>query len=128
MTMNSFYATMPTYQSLSIVQKLRISRLITIGKAPPDPRSAAAAVELAEYYQQLNRITAAFVRWLPLCIVLGLGYVAVPRAIDGEYVMGALFALVVCCSVGQFMLNPATRPKNLARSLEASRRVAGTEC
>lgn len=118
---------MQAFENLSLIEKLRISRLVTVGRAPDDPERAAAAVELAEHYREQSRAYAAFNRWLPLFIVLGLGYVALPRVLEGDLMMGAIYAVVIVCGIGQFMFNPATRPKNLARSLEASRRIAGTQ-
>lgn len=59
-------------------------------------------------------------------MVVVFGYVALPKAVEGDAAMAIVYAVIVLTSVGDFMLNPATRPKNIARSLEASRRVVAS--
>jgi hypothetical protein len=44
-------------------------------------------------------------------------------AADGKTLVMSSMALVALTNVGQLAFNPMLRPKNVARSLEASRRV-----
>jgi hypothetical protein len=113
----------PTYQALSIGDKLRVSRFLARGEAPGDLRMAAAAVELAESYRYRGRVLAAWIRWQPLVMVVVFGAIAIPAAIAGNTGMTIISMLLVLGSVMHLMFNPAIRPKNVARSLEASRRV-----
>lgn len=117
---------MQTFQLLSSRDKFRVYRFLARGKAPADPRLAAVAVELAESYQHQSRIYRALMRWLPAFTFVGLGYLTVPAAVDGNLEMAILFALILLCAIAHLMFNPATRPKNVGRSLEASRRIIGS--
>lgn len=112
-----------TLNSLSSLDRLRVCRFLTRGKAPDDPRMAAAAIELAESFQGQSRIFASIIRWTPVFIVVSLGYAAVPAALDGDKEMAILYGAILLCGVFNLLLNPATRPRNVGRSLEASRRV-----
>jgi hypothetical protein len=60
---------------------------------------------------------------MPAFIVASLGYVAIPAAVEGDLEMAILFSLILLGGIGHLILNPATRPKNVERSLEASRQV-----
>lgn len=117
---------MKAFQALSNYDKLRASRYLTRGEAPSDPRMAAAAIELAESYQRRSRTYMALMRWSPVIVVVCTGYVAIPAAVEGSQAMSILFALVVLLCAGIFMFDPATRPKSIVRSLEASRRVVAS--
>lgn len=58
-------------------------------------------------------------------MVLALFLIAfvLPGALDGQVEMMILFLFIVLGVVGNIMLNPWTRPKNVARSMDASRRI-----
>lgn len=112
-----------TYRAMSFGDKLRAARLLTRGEAPSDPQMAVAVVALAESYRAHGRAYAALIRWLPLFSVIVFGAISIPRAIEGNILMTVMAVLLVLGSVGHLMLNPAVRPKNLARSLEAARRI-----
>jgi hypothetical protein len=113
---------MRTYQALSYGEKWRVTRLVARGEAPHDARMATAAVELAESYRRKGR-NPALHRFLAITLVLvGVGLAAL-AATDGKLLVMSSMALVALTNVGQLALNPMLRPKNVARSLEASRRV-----
>jgi C4-dicarboxylate transporter len=115
---------MQTFKALSYGDKLRVSRCLVRGVAPNDPRMAAAAIELAESYERQTPAYTALMRWFPLIVVVGNGYLALPDVMDGDQAMAIFYALVVLLSVEYLMFSPAMRPKNRARSLEASRRLS----
>jgi hypothetical protein len=114
---------MGTFRALSYGEKRRVNRLVTKGEAPQDPRMAAAAVELAEKCQRREREVPLHRGLAIVLIVVGLG-LAVVAAIQGDVVVVGAMALLVLSNVSQFAFNPMTRPKNVARSLEAARRVS----
>lgn len=114
---------MPVFQALSYWDKWRASGYLRRGQAPTDPRMATAVVELAESYQRQSRAYAALLRWWPVVMVVSLGYLTISAAIDGDQVGLMLRGLTFLGAVGIAVLDPAIRPKNMARSLEASRRV-----
>jgi hypothetical protein len=87
---------------------------------------ATVVVELAESYQRQSRIYAALMRWMPVFIFVSFSCIAIPAAVAGDAEVAILYPLIVLCGVGHLMFNPATRPKNVARSLEASRRVVAS--
>jgi hypothetical protein len=95
------------FKALSYGDKWRVTRCLTRGEAPRDPRMAPAAVELAESYQRLSPFYLALLRWAPVLIIVGAGSIALAAAVEGDQVK-------------------ATRPKNVARSLEASKRVVAS--
>lgn len=115
---------MPTFRALSYGEKWRVTRLVAKGEAPHDPRMVAAAVELAESYQQRESVAPRLFRWLAFALIPGAGAVAIIAAIDGDAPVLIAMALVVLTNVGHLVFNPAARPQNVARSLEASRRVS----
>jgi hypothetical protein len=115
---------MQTFSALPYRDKWRVSRCLVRGEAPRDPRKAAAAVELAESYQRQRRRNGAFLSWLPVALIILSGCFAVIDAVEGDLLGVITFALIVLGSIGQLMFNPITRPKNMARALEASRRIA----
>ena len=114
----------PIFNALSYGDKVRVTRCLTRGKAPSDPRLAAAAVELAESYRHQSRAQAAFMRWAPVLTAVVLSVLTIPAALAGDLPMAIAFFLVVLCSIAYIALDPVARPKNVARSLEASRQVA----
>jgi hypothetical protein len=115
---------MQAYQALTYGQKLRVGRCLIRGEAPADPRLATAAVELAEKYQRQSRGATAFIRWGPAFIVLASTYLMISAIDKGDELLLITSALVILGHVAQYTINPATRPKNTARALEASRRIA----
>jgi hypothetical protein len=112
------------FQALSYGERWRVTRLVAKGEAPQDPRMAAAAVELAERYQRRGRGEASLHRGLAIVLILVGLALAVLAAANGDTLMVSAMALLVLSNVAQFAFNPMTRPKNVARSLEASRRVS----
>lgn len=115
---------MRTFQALSYGEKWRVTRLVAKGEAPHDPRMAAAAVELAESYQRRGRVAPTLLRWLAIAVILGGVAVAILSAANGDALLTITMALVVLTNVAHLAFNPMIRPQNVARSLEASRRVS----
>jgi hypothetical protein len=115
---------MQVFKALSYWDKVGVGRCLARGEAPDGPHKAAAAVELAESYQRKSRTLMAWMRWLPaIMIVLG-GIGVVLDALKGDYLGSSLYLAFALIGIVHFMINPATRPKNMARSLEASRLIA----
>jgi len=85
---------------------------------------AAAAIELAESYQRRGGEASLHRGLAILLIFIGLS-LAVLAASKGDTLLLVAMLLVVLSNVAQFAFNPMTRPKNVARSLEASRRLVG---
>jgi hypothetical protein len=115
---------MPTFKALSYGEKWRVTRLIANGEAPLDPRMATAAVELAERYQRRGRGEPTLHRFLAIALILVGVALAILAAADGDTLLTSAMALIALTNVGQLAFNPMLRPKNVARSLEASRRVS----
>ena len=115
----------PMFRALSYGDKWRVTRLVAKGEAPQDPRMAAAAVELAESCQSRGREVALHRGLAIVLILVGLA-LAILAAADGDALVMSAMGLIVLSNVAQFAFNPMTRPKNVARSLEASRRVSAT--
>jgi predicted nucleic acid-binding Zn ribbon protein len=118
---------MRTYQALSYSEKWRVTRLVAKGEAPDDPRMAAAAVELAERYQRKGRNESTLYRFLAIALILVGVALAILAAVEGHALVMGSMALIALTNVGQLVFNPMLRPKNVARSLEASRRVSVAE-
>jgi hypothetical protein len=115
---------MRAFQALSYSEKWRVTRLVAKGEAPHDPRMAAAAVELAESYQRRGRLAPTLLRWLAIAAILvGVAF-AILSAADGDALLMISMALIVLTNVAHLAFNPVIRPHNVARSLEASRRVS----
>ncbi|HKB50408.1 MAG TPA: hypothetical protein VKC63_03145 [Solirubrobacterales bacterium] len=85
---------------------------------------AAAAVELAERYQRRGRGDPTLHRWLAIALILVGVALAILAAADGDALLMSAMALIALTNVAQLAFNPVLRPKNVARSLEASRRVS----
>lgn len=115
----------PKFRELSSFDQFRVFRFLTRGDAPDDPVLAAITLDAAGRYQTQSRVLAALFRWWPMVLALLLIALTLPRALDGQVEMVIFFLFIVLGVVGNIMLNPWTRPKNVARSLEASRRVVG---
>jgi hypothetical protein len=116
---------MKAFRALPYGQKLRVGRCLARGEAPTDPQLAAAAVELAESYERQDQLSAVAYRWAPLIILVLAAPLAISAIDRGDELGLIINALVVLTSAMHFALSPATRPKNMARGLEASRRIAG---
>lgn len=115
---------MRTFQALSYGEKWRVTRLVAKGEAPNDPRMAAAAVELAKRYQRKGRNEATLHRFLAIALIVVGVTLAILAATDGDALVMSAMALIALTNVGQLAFNPMLRPKNVARSLEASRRIS----
>lgn len=115
---------MRTFQALSYGEKWRVTRLVAKGRAPDDPRRAAAAVELAERYQRRRHVAPTLLRWLAIAVILGSLAVAILSAAGGDALLAITMALLVLTNVAHLAFNPLVRPQSVARSLEASRRVS----
>lgn len=113
------------FQALSYGDKLRVGRCLTRGRAPSDPRLATAAVELGESYQRQSRAYTAVMRWSPVFATLSLGWISASHAAEGDRAMLILCVVVVLSSLWIFSFDPATRPKNIVRALDASKRMLG---
>ena len=84
---------------------------------------AVAAVELAESYRGRGRVHAMLIRWAPVAMVVVLGVITISAAVGGDAAMAVFSVLLILGGIGHLMFNPALRPKNVERSLEASRQV-----
>jgi hypothetical protein len=113
-----------TYQALSYGEKWRVTRLVAKGEAPQNPRMAAAAVELAERYQRRGRGEPTLYRFLAIALIFVGVALAVLAAAEGHALVMSSMALIALSNIGQLVFNPMLRPRNVARSLEASRRVS----
>lgn len=114
---------MRAFQALSYGDKWRVRRFLARGEAPSNPRMAAAAVELGESYRRRDRNNFAWMRWGPTILVIGFGAATIFAVAKGDALMAILDALIVLGWVGHLMFNPMFRPRSVARSLEASKRV-----
>lgn len=115
---------MPVFKALPYRDKLRVSRCLAQGHAPGSRQMATAAVELAESYGRQSRAKVALLRWSPLILIVIGGVGATFNAIDGDRLGLFVYVLMILVSIWNLMFEPATRPENMARSLEASRRIA----
>lgn len=114
---------MQEFQALSYRDKLRVRRCLRRGEAPADPRMAAAAVELAESYQGEGQSTTRLERWLSVFLAVSFGILTILAAVEGDQLSLIIYAFTALGWALNFMSNPATWPKNMAKSLEASRRI-----
>lgn len=72
-------------------------------------------------YQTKSRALAALLGWLPIVLGLSLIVSTLPGALNGQVEMVILVLLIVLGGVGNILLNPWIRPKNVAKSIEESR-------
>ena len=114
---------MRTFQALSYGEKWRVNRLVSKGESPQDPRMATAAVELAKKCQRRKREVPLHRGLAIVLILVGLAFAVLATA-QGDALMVGAMTLLVLSNVAQFIFNPMTRPKNVARSLEASKRIS----
>lgn len=113
----------PKFRELSSLDQFRVCRFLTRGEAPDDSELAAITADAGERYQTKSRALAALLGWWPMVLAFFLIVWVLPGALDGQVEMVILFLFVVLGTVGNIMLNPWTRPKSVAKSMEASRRV-----
>lgn len=117
----------PKFRELSVLDQFRICRFLTKGDAPNDPELAAITLEVARRYQSSNRALAALLGWWPIALALALIVFALPGVLDGQVEMMMIFLIIVVGVMGNIMVNPWTRPANVVRSMEASRRIVGSD-
>jgi hypothetical protein len=117
---------MRSFERLSFPDKWRVNRLLARGKGPDDTRTAAAAVELAESYQRQGRSHRAIVLFAFVIMATGFTFIGVAAVGSGEAELSILCALIVVASVVQLAFSPTIRPRKVAQSLEAARRVVAT--
>jgi len=114
------------FREISSLDQFRVCRYLTRGKAPDDPELAAILLDAGRGYQTKSRALAALLGWLPIVLGLSLIHSTLPGALNGQVEMVILVLLIVLGGVGNMLLNPWTRPKNVAKSMEASRRVVAS--
>jgi hypothetical protein len=114
---------MQVFKALSYWDKVRVGRCLARGQAPDDPHKTAAAVELAESYQRKNRTFVTWMRWLPAIMIIFGGIGVVLDALEGDYLGSIFYVLFALIGIVHLMINPVTRPKNMARSLNRSRLI-----
>lgn len=116
---------MRALQELSFGERLRVARLVAKGEAPREPRMAAAAIELAENLQRKGRAESMLFRWVAIMLILVAVAAGIFAMVKGDVVVMVAMGLVTLTNVGHLVFNPATRPKNVSRSLEASKGIVG---
>jgi len=115
-------------RALRIGDRLRVTRFVKKGEAPDDPQMAPAAIEVAEGFQRAHgRAYYDRVRWFVLLVMVVTGASAVWFATGGETMQAILNAWVALTLLGSLSISPMYWPKNVARSLEASRAVVGSD-
>lgn len=113
----------PTYRKSSTLDQYRVNRLLVKGAAPDDRKLAAITLAAAEYCQSQSRVVAAAYGWMPMLTAFFIIAPFLQSAVDG-HVGAIIFVLFVLSGVvANLMLNPWIRPRNMARSAEAARRV-----
>lgn len=117
----------PEFRELSSLDQFRVCRFLTRGEAPDEPGLAAITLDTAEYFQARSRVVAVVFRWSPFVLALSLIVSTLSGALDGQVEMMIFVLFVVLGVVGNLLLNPWTRPKNVVRSMEASKRVLASE-
>src|ERR1044072_861728 len=115
---------MQEVQALSVRETLRICWSLSRGNAANDPGMALAAVELAESYERQSRFYVWVMRWMPLFMVVVLGYVTASHLADGDQTLLLPYALIVAIAFGTLPFNPLAWPKNMAKARDASRKKA----
>lgn len=114
-------------RALSLGEGWRVARLVAKGEAPHEPEMAATAVELAERLQRKGRAESMLFRWLAFALIAIAVVLGIFAGIRGDVAVMISMGLVALTNVGHLAFNPATRPDNVARSLEASGRIVGEE-
>jgi hypothetical protein len=111
------------FKALSYRDKWRVGSCLRRGEAPEDPRLAAAVVDLAEGYRRRSRLDS----WFPLVVIVLPASLSIVAAIDGDPWTLAIFGLSALSGAATLLLDPGRRPKNVARSLEASKQMLPSE-
>lgn len=112
---------MQPFKALSFSDRWRVRRFVFRGEAPDDPRMAAAAIELAERYQRRDH--TRLLGWGMASLLVCFSGLLIWAAIGGntrEIVISGAWILIAAVHLA---FNPETRPKSVARSLEASRQI-----
>lgn len=112
---------MPTFRALTYREKWQVRKSVAQGKAPQDPRMAGAAVELAESCRR-KRGESPLHRFMAVALVLMSVTLGIVSVIQGDPLLASAMALVALNNAAQLAINPMCRPKNVDRTLEASRR------
>jgi hypothetical protein len=110
-----------------VADQFRVFRFLTRGEAPAERKLAAITLDAAERYQTRSRVLSALFRWLPIALAFSLIVSSLSGALDGRVEMVVVLLFGALGLVGNLMLNPWTRPTNVARSLKASRGVVRHE-
>lgn len=111
------------FQQLSSYERFRVFRLLAKGETANDPELAGVMLETADHFRSQSRVKAGVFRWTPIVLALLLAVGVLPAVVDGQVGMAFFLLFIAICTVANVMLNPWTRPRNVARSAEASRRV-----
>lgn len=115
---------MPTkFDQLSSYEQFRVFRFLTKGETANDPGLAAITLEAAEHFRSQSRAKAGIFRWAPIVMAVILVVAVLPDVIKGQVGMVFFLLFIALCAVANLMLNPWIRPKNVAKSAEASRQV-----
>jgi hypothetical protein len=115
---------MPTkFQQLSSYERFGVFRLLAKGETANDPELAGVMLETADHFRSQSRVKTGVFRWTPIVLALLLAVGALSAVVDGQVGMAFFLLFIAICAVANIMLNPWTRPRNVARSAEASRRV-----
>lgn len=114
---------MQEFKALSYRDKVRVGRCLARGQAPDDRQLAAAAVDLAESYQRKSPGHLALVRWLPVIFMVIGGFGVALNAIGDDQLGAIVYGLYLPMGLAYLACSPITRPKNMAKGLEASRRI-----
>lgn len=110
----------PKFRELSSFDQFRVCWYLTRGDSPDDPELAAVTLGAARGYQIRSRALTALLGWWPVVLAVVLIAWVLPGALSGQAGMVFLLLLIVMGVVANFLLNPWTRPKNVAKSMEAA--------
>jgi hypothetical protein len=112
---------MPLLQTLPTRQRMAVLSCVRRGRAPDDPNLAPAAIEVAEHYQEPG--FARIIPWLGLWSIGFFSVVAIISAIGGDRGALTVSCLLIAARVALIPRVPLVWAGNVARSLEASRRL-----
>jgi hypothetical protein len=108
-------------KALSVGDKWRVRGFVYRGEAPEDPQMAAAVVALAERYESQRTLRLA--RGMAVAMMVLMVPATIYAIVSGQALEAALWGFFALGNAAHLRFNPATQPKNVARSLEASRRI-----
>jgi hypothetical protein len=118
---------MPAISALPFGDRWRVLGSVRRGEALQDLRFAAAAVEVAESYQRTHGCAYwERLRWFVLFVGVTSGAAAVWFATGGETLVTIGNAAVALTNFTALAISPVFWPKNVARSLEASKAIVGS--